>query len=73
KRAPMTRGLNPNFNHRLKYMFKSAAIDGIHQAPFDGYYQRLLLHSDAPALRLGSLARWFARAGERWRLTSREK
>ncbi len=26
KRAPMTRGLNPNFNHRLKYVFKSAAL-----------------------------------------------
>jgi len=35
KLTPMTRGLNPNSNHRLKYVFKSAAVDGMHQALFE--------------------------------------
>ena len=44
----MTRGLNPNFNRRLKYVFKGAAVDGIHQAPFEGYYARLLVKGIRP-------------------------
>jgi hypothetical protein len=40
QRAPRTRGLNPNFNRRLKYVFKSAAVDGLHQEPFQSYSLR---------------------------------
>jgi len=60
KRAPMTRGLNPNFNHRLKYVFKSAAVDGMHQAPFEGYYARLLIKGIRPELARLTLARKIA-------------
>jgi transposase len=60
KRAPMTRGLNPNFNHRLKYVFKSAALDGIHQAPFEGCYARLLAKGIRPELARLTLARKIA-------------
>jgi transposase len=60
KRAPMTRGLNPNFNHRLKYVFKSAALDGIHQAPFEGYYDRLIAKGIRPELARLTLARKIA-------------
>jgi transposase len=41
-RAPATRGLNRNFNHRLKHVFKSAATDGTHREPFRSFYQRLV-------------------------------
>jgi len=60
KRAPMTRGLNPNFNHRLKYVFKSAALDGIHQAPFESYYDRLMAKGMRSELARLTLARKIA-------------
>jgi transposase len=60
KRAPMTRGLNPNFNHRLKNVFKSAAVDGIHQSPFEGYYAGLLVKGIRPELARLTLARKIA-------------
>ena len=56
----MTRGLNPNFNHRLKYVFKSAALDAIHQSPFEGYYARLLVKGIRPELARLTLARKIA-------------
>jgi len=34
-----TRGLNHNFNHRLKQVFKSAAVDAIKRGQFKAYYQ----------------------------------
>ena len=36
-----TRGLNQNYSHRLKYVFKSAAIDGMRREPFRHYYAQL--------------------------------
>ena len=60
KRAPMTRGLNPNFNHRLKYVFKSAALDGTKQTPFEGYYARLLAKGIRPEMARLTLARKIA-------------
>src|SRR4029434_7107902 len=42
QRAPMTRGVHPHFNHRLKEVFKSAALEGIHRAPFDRCYAQLV-------------------------------
>jgi transposase len=60
KRPPMTRGLNPNFNHQLKYVFKSAAVDGMHQTPFAGYYAGLLVKGMRPELARLTLARKIA-------------
>lgn len=37
-----TRGLNYNYSHRLKYVFKSAAIDGMRREPFRQYYAYLV-------------------------------
>src|SRR5262249_35857501 len=34
-----TRGLNRNFNRRLKYVLKSAAADVIREEPFRNFYQ----------------------------------
>ena len=56
----MTRGLNPNFNHRLKYVFKGAAVDGIHQTPFEGHYARLLVKGMRPEMARLTLARKIA-------------
>jgi transposase len=38
----VTRGLNTNYNHRLKYVFKCAALGGIHREPFASFYQDLI-------------------------------
>jgi transposase len=38
----VTRGLNTNYNHRLKYVFKSAALGGINREPFASFYQDLI-------------------------------
>jgi ketol-acid reductoisomerase len=56
----MTRGLNPNFNHRLKEVFKSAALEGIHRAPFDRCYARLVEKGVRPELARLTLARKIA-------------
>jgi transposase len=60
QRAPMTRGLNPNFSHRLKEVFKSAALAGIHRAPFDRCYARLVEKGMRPELARLTLARKIA-------------
>ena len=41
-KSVVTRGLNTNYNHRLKYVFKSAALGGIHREPFASFYQDLI-------------------------------
>ena len=58
QRAPMTRGLNPNFNRRLKYVFKSAAVDG--QEPFQSYYLRRVAMGMRPEMARLTLARKIA-------------
>jgi transposase len=60
QRAPMTRGLNPNFNRRLKYVFKSAAVDGIQQEPFQSYYRRRIAVGMRPEMARLTLARKIA-------------
>jgi transposase len=60
KLAPLTRGRNPNINHRLKYVFKSAALDGIHQAPFEGCYARMVTKGIRPGMARLTLARKIA-------------
>jgi hypothetical protein len=43
RRAPLTRGLNPNHNRVLKDVFKSAAVAAIGRAgPLQDFYQDLL-------------------------------
>jgi transposase len=59
-KAAATRGLNRNFNHRLKYVLKSAALDGIHQEPFQSYYQRRVDQGMAPEMARLTLARKIA-------------
>jgi transposase len=39
-KAPATRGLNRHFNHRLKQVFKSAALDAIKRGEFKAYYEK---------------------------------
>jgi transposase len=41
-RPPSTRGLNPNFNRRLKVIFKAAAIEAIKREPFKSYYEKMI-------------------------------
>jgi len=60
QRAPMTRGLNPNFNRRLKYVFKSAAVDGLRQEPFQSYYLRRVAVGMRPEMARLTLARKIA-------------
>ena len=41
QRPVQTRGLTKDFNHRLKYVFKSAALDAIKRGEFKPYYEKL--------------------------------
>jgi len=52
--------LNRNFNHRLKEVFKSAALEGIRRAPFDHCYARLMEKGMRPELARLTLARKIA-------------
>ena len=55
-----TRGLNRNYNRRLKKLFKSAALTGSVKGPFKPYYQRLLARGLDPELAQVTLARKIA-------------
>jgi IS5 family transposase len=55
-----TRGLNRNYNRRLKRIFKSAAQRGQSKAPFQAYYERLLARGLKPELAQVTLARKIA-------------
>lgn len=55
-----TRGLNHNYNRRLKRIFKSAALSGSSRAPFKAYYEALLERGLAPELAQVTLARKIA-------------
>ncbi len=39
-KATQTRGLNRHFNHRLKQVFKSAALEGMKRGAFKSYYEK---------------------------------
>lgn len=60
KKVVGTRGLNDNYSHRLKYVFKSAAIDGMRRAPFQDYYATLLDKGMRPEMARLTLARKIA-------------
>lgn len=55
-----TRGLNHNYNRRLKRLFKSAAQTGSRRGPFKPYYDRLLERGLNPELAQVTLARKIA-------------
>lgn len=55
-----TRGLNRNYSHRLKYVFKSAAIEGMRREPFKNYYEKLINKGMKPEMARVTLARKIA-------------
>lgn len=59
-RPPATRGLNRNFNRRLKHVFKSAALYGIRKEPFKSYYQARVAGGMRPEMARLTLARKIA-------------
>jgi transposase len=61
RRKPMTtRGLNRNYNRRLKKIFKSAAMAGSMKGPFKPFYEQLLAKGLKPDLARLTLARKIA-------------
>ena len=61
KRPPAVRGLNPNHNHDLKSLFKSAATQvGAAGDPLGDFYQNLLAGGMKPAMARLTLARKIA-------------
>lgn len=59
-RPPATRGLNRNFNRRLKHVFKSAALQGASKEPFKSYYQARIAAGIRPEMARLTLARKIA-------------
>ena len=60
KKPAQTRGLNKNFNRRLKAVFKGAAKSAIVGEPFKQYYQRLVDNKMREELALLTVARKIA-------------
>lgn len=56
----MTRGLNRNFNRRLKAVFKGAVQQAIKQEPFKSYWEQLKARNMSPAIARVSVARKLA-------------
>ena len=60
RKPALTRGLNQNYNRRLKRVFKSVATSGSRQGPFKPFYERLLAKGLKPDLAKLTLARRIA-------------
>jgi len=60
RKPAATRGLNRNFNRRLKKAFKSAALDAIKTEPLKSYYQGLIQRGLRPELARLNVARKLA-------------
>jgi transposase len=60
RKSALTRGLNRNYNRRLKKVFKAAATSGSRQGPFKPLYERLLARGLKPDLAKLTLARTIA-------------
>lgn len=60
RRPAATRGLNPNHNHVLKKVFKTAATSACHSQPFAAGYQARLNKGMDPALARLTIARQLA-------------
>jgi len=56
----LTRGLNRNYNRRLKKVFKSAALDAIRTQPFESYYRDLIHKGTSPEIARVNIARKLA-------------
>ena len=57
RKPALTRGLNRNYNRRLKRVFKSAATSGSRRGPFKPIYEQLLAKGLKPDLAKLTLAR----------------
>jgi transposase len=55
-----TRGLNRNYNRRLKKVFKSAALDATRTEPFASYYRNLIEKGTSPEIARVNIARKLA-------------
>ncbi len=55
-----TRGLNRNYNRRLKKVFKSAALDATRTEPFASYYRELIDKGTSPEIARVKIARKLA-------------
>ena len=60
RKPALTRGLNRNYNRRLKRVFKSAATSGSRRGPFKPFYEQLLTKGLKPDLAKLTLARRIA-------------
>jgi hypothetical protein len=60
RRPASTRGLNQNYNRRLKKIFKGAALIGISREPFKPSYEQLIAKGLRPELARLTLARKIA-------------
>lgn len=60
RKPALTRGLNRNYNRRLKWVFKTAALNGSRRGPFKPFYQQLLTRGLKPDLAKLTLARKIA-------------
>ncbi len=60
RRPVSTRGLNQNYNRRLKKIFKGAALIGTVKPPFKPYYEQLIAKGLRPELARLTLARKIA-------------
>lgn len=58
--AAQNRGLNPNYNHRLKSVFKAAALGAAHSEAYRAYYERLVTAGIRAELARLTLARKLA-------------
>lgn len=58
--AAQNRGLNPNYNHRLKSVFKAAALGAAHSEAYREYYERLVTAGIRAELARLTLARKLA-------------
>ncbi len=60
ERAPATRGLNTNHNHRLKGVFKAAATNACASEPFKQQYEAIVAQGIDPTLARLTVARKLA-------------
>jgi len=60
QKPAQTRGLNHNYNRRLKQVFKSAALDAIGREPMKGYYAAMIEKKMRPEMARLTVARKIA-------------
>ena len=60
QKPTQTRGLNNNYNRRLKQVFKSAALDAIRREPMKDYYDAMIGKKIRPEMARLSVARKLA-------------